>query len=99
LSLSVSLLGVCWTMLPQLSFQFYELGLEFNHGMCNNAGCQGCTRGWAGRAGGRRIIDVLESPEHAPRNICVLRHVVNTEIVKCLKYWVVKRNCRQLLRL
>jgi hypothetical protein len=86
-------------MLPQLSFQFYELGLEFNHGMCDNAGCQGCARGWAGRAGGRRIIDVLESPEHAPRNICVLRHVVNTEIVKCFKYWVVKRHCRQLLRL
>jgi hypothetical protein len=50
-------------MLPQLSFQFYELGLEFNDGVCDNAGCQGCARGWAGRAGGRRIIDVLESPE------------------------------------
>ena len=76
-------------MLPQLSFQFYELGLEFNHGMCDDAGCQGCARGWAGRAGGRRIIDVLESPEHAPRNICLRRHVVNTEIVECFKYWVV----------
>ena len=70
--------------LPQLSFQFYELGLEFNHGMCDNAGCQGCARGWAGRAGGARIIDVLESPEHAPRNICLRRQVANIEIVKCL---------------
>ena len=34
-------------MLPQLSFQFYELSLEFNHGMCDDAGCQGCPRGWA----------------------------------------------------
>jgi hypothetical protein len=24
--------------LPQLSFQFYELGLEFNHGVCDDAG-------------------------------------------------------------
>jgi hypothetical protein len=53
-------------MLPQLSFQFYELGLEFNDGVRDDAGCQGCARGWAGRAGGRRIFDVLESPEHAP---------------------------------
>ena len=51
------------------------------------------------RAGGARIIDVLKSPEHAPRNICLRRHVVNTEIVECFEYWVVERHCRQLLRL
>jgi hypothetical protein len=71
-------------MLPQLSFQFYELGLEFNHGMCDNAGCQCGARGRGSRAGGARIIDVLKSPEHAPRNICLLRHVVKIEIVKML---------------
>ena len=85
--------------LPQLSFQFYELGLEFNHGVCDDAGCQCGARGWGARTGGARIIDVLKSPEHAPRNICLRRHVVNTEIVECLKYWVAKRPCRQLLRL
>ena len=36
-------------LLRQLSFQLYELGLEFNHGMCDDAGCQGCAR--AGVAG------------------------------------------------
>ena len=66
--------------------------------MCDNAGCQGCARGRGSRAGGARIIDVLESPEHAPRNICLRRHVVNTEIVECFKYWVVKRHSRLLLR-
>ena len=69
--------------LPQLSFQFYELGLEFNHSMCDDAGRQGCARGRGSRAGDARIIDVLKSPEHAPRNICLRRHVVNTEIVEC----------------
>jgi len=54
-------------------------------------------RGRGSRAGGARIIDVLKSPEHAPRNICLRRHAVKIEIVKCLKYWVAKRPCRQLL--
>ena len=49
------------------------------------------------RAGGGRIIDVLESPEHAPGDIC-LRHVVNIKIVKCSKYWVAKHHCRLPLR-
>src|SRR5271166_225771 len=70
--------------------------LEVNHGVCDDAGCQ-CGARVGGRPGGGRIIDVLESPEHAPRNICLRRHVVNIEIAKCFKYWVVKRHCRQLL--
>jgi hypothetical protein len=86
-------------LLRQLSFQLYELGLEFNHGVCDDAGCQCGARGWGARTGGGRIIDVLESPEHAPRNICLRRYVAKIEIVKCLKYWVVKRHYRQLLRL
>src|SRR6476660_8713999 len=55
-------------------------------------------RGRGSRAGGARIIDVLKSPEHAPRNICLRRHAVNTEIVECFEYWVVERHCRQLLK-
>jgi len=62
-------------------FQLYELGLEFNDGVCDDAGCQCGARGWGARTGGGRIIDVLESPEHAPRNICLRRHVVKIEIV------------------
>jgi len=61
---------------PSCLFQFYELGLEFNHGMCDNAGCQGCARGWLAGPAVVGIIDVSSRPEHAPRNICVLRHVV-----------------------
>ena len=41
-------------------------------------------RGWGGRAGGGRIIDVLQSPEHAPRTICLRRHVVNIESLNAL---------------
>jgi len=63
-----------------LSFQLYELGLEFNHCVCDDAGRQGGARGWGARTGGGRIIDVLKSPEHAARNICLRRHVVNIEI-------------------
>src|SRR5215213_4189724 len=94
----VSLPGVLRLLRPQLSLQFYELGLEFNHGVCHDAGCQGCARGRGSRAGGSRIIDVLESPEHAPRNSCLRKHVVDIKIVKCFKYWVAKRHCRLLLR-
>ena len=61
-------------------------------------GSKDLMRGWGRRAGGAGIIDVLESPEHAPRNICLRRHVVNTEIVECFEYWVVERHCRQLLK-
>jgi hypothetical protein len=52
--------------------------------VCDDAGCQSFAGGWAVRAGGGRIIDVIESPEHAPRNICLREHVVNTEIVDAL---------------
>jgi hypothetical protein len=83
---------------PQLSFQFYELGLEFHDGVCDDAGGQGCARGRGGRASGARTIDVLKSAKHAPRNICLRRHVLDTKVVKCFKYWVAKRHCRLLLR-
>jgi len=41
---------------------------------------------------GGRIVDVLESPKHAPRNICLRRHIANTEIVECFECWFVRRH-------
>ena len=83
---------------PSCLFSSMSWVSRFNHGVCHDAGCQGCARGRGSRAGGGRIIDVLESPEHAPRNICLRKHVVNIKIVKCSKYWVAKRHCRLPLR-
>jgi hypothetical protein len=55
----------------------------------------------AGLAGPAVVELSMSSSRRSMRreSICVLRHVVNTEIVKCFKYWVVKRHCRQLLGL
>jgi len=68
-------------MLPQLPFRFYESASGSTTAYATTLVVQCGARGWGGRAGGGRIVDVLASPEHAPRNICLRRHGVNIEIV------------------
>ena len=93
--------GISSTFVP-IFFDYIVVSCLFNSMSWVSSSTTACAttlvasaaRGWGGRTAGGRIIDVLESPEHAPRNICLRRHVVKIEIVKCLKYWVVKRHCR-----
>jgi hypothetical protein len=61
----------CLLRLCQLLLQFDELILEFDHGMCDDAGRQGGARSRGSRARGCRIVNVLESPKHASRNCCL----------------------------
>src|ERR1700756_2328293 len=79
----------CLLRLCQLLLQFDELILEFDHGMCDDAGRQGGARSSGSRARGCRIVNVLESPKHASRNCCLGGEVVDTEVAEGFKYWVV----------
>ena len=84
--------------LPQLSVQFYELGLG------STTACATTLVARAARAAGAvgpamLALSMSSSRRSMRREICLRRHVVNTEIVECFKCWVVKRHCRQLLRL
>ena len=51
-------------------FQLYELGSSSTTACATTLVASAARAAGAVRAGGGRIIDVLESPEHAPRNIC-----------------------------
>ena len=54
--------------MAQLPFQLDKYRFEFHHGICDDAGRQGCTRDLGSSPTGADIVDVQEPPQHARRN-------------------------------